>query len=209
MAINLLILSLANKIEFGGGVSTSSWLNAGEVKKFFFEKNKPCFFPFSVNSISCAMPICGPFGEALHFPPAAVTVICKPQQAAKIFCSFSKHFFANSICFLISLLLSLTLKVLPVKIIPLYFFSEEIILLIDWSSLGDIISISLFASIFFTCFLKFSDCGIHPAVSKLISPLLQHPRHRQRHLRQDGENGHHVKKEQPSYCNVKMSSFNK
>ena len=35
------------------------------------------------------------YGDILHFPPAAVTVICNPQQAAKIFCSFSKHFLTN------------------------------------------------------------------------------------------------------------------
>ena len=90
----------------------------------------------------------GLFGETLHLPPAAVTVICKPQHAAKIFFSFSKHFLANCICFLISLLLSLTLKVLPVKMIPLYFFNDFTILEIDLSSPGATISISQFGSIF-------------------------------------------------------------
>ena len=168
-------MSLANKTELFGVITTSSWLKAGAVNLFNFEEYKLCFCPSLVNSMSCAIPIWGPFGEILHFPPAAVTVTCRPQHDAKIFCSLSKHFLANSICFLISLLLSLTRSVLPVKIIPLYFFKDFMIFKTDLSSPGATISISLLGSIFFTCNLKFSDCDIQPAALKLIFSSLVLP----------------------------------
>ena len=50
-------------------------------------------------------------------------------------------------CFFISSLLSLTLNVLPVKIIPLYFFKDDIMLKIDLSWLGILLFICLVALI--------------------------------------------------------------
>ena len=103
----------------------------------------------------------------LHLPPAAVTVTCKPQQAAKNFFSCLKHVFANSMCFFTSLLWSFIRRVLPVKTTPSYFLRDEKIFEIELSSTGSTMSISQFDSSFFICCLKFSDCGTQPALLKL------------------------------------------
>ena len=125
-----------------------------------------CFFPSFVSWISCAIPICAPFGETLHFPPAAVTVICNPQQDAKIFFSYSKSFLTNLIWLFTSLLLSSTRKVLPVNITPSYFFKVDKIFKTDSSFPGSTIFISQFGWSFSICNLKFCDWATHPALLK-------------------------------------------